>query len=118
MFDRNPAPNGTFSVAGGNAHTAKENPADNNSKTVESLIDSFTSYKNHNGGVWTRGEMKVFKNLKVADSAIGFTSASGSLGRDIFTSRVTESLFVGETENIGNPRTPEEIAYGRSLPKP
>jgi cell migration-inducing and hyaluronan-binding protein len=118
MFDRNPAPNGTFSVAGGNAHTAKENPADNNSKTVESLIDSFTSYKNRNGGVWTRGEMKVFKNYKVADSAIGFTSASGSLGRDIFTSKVTESLFVGETENIGNPRTPEEIAYGRSLPKP
>src|SRR4029453_13051969 len=37
MFDRNPAPNGTFSVAGGNAHTAKENPADGNSKTVESL---------------------------------------------------------------------------------
>jgi cell migration-inducing and hyaluronan-binding protein len=25
---------------------------------------------------------------------------------------------VGETENIGNPTTPEEIAYGRSLPKP
>jgi hypothetical protein len=23
---------------------------------------------------------------------------------------------VGETDNIGNPRTPEEIAYGRSLP--
>jgi cell migration-inducing and hyaluronan-binding protein len=25
---------------------------------------------------------------------------------------------VGETENVGNPRTQEEIAYGRSLPKP
>jgi len=25
---------------------------------------------------------------------------------------------VGETENIGNPRTPAEIAYGRSLPEP
>jgi cell migration-inducing and hyaluronan-binding protein len=25
---------------------------------------------------------------------------------------------VGETENIGNPRTPAEIAYGRSLPHP
>jgi len=31
---------------------------------------------------------------------------------------VTDSLFVGETDNIGNPRTPEEVAYGRSLPKP
>ena len=28
-----------------------------------------------------------------------------------------DSLVVGETENSGNPRTPEELAYGRSLPK-
>jgi cell migration-inducing and hyaluronan-binding protein len=28
------------------------------------------------------------------------------------------ALFVGETDNIGNPTTPEEIAYGRSLPYP
>jgi cell migration-inducing and hyaluronan-binding protein len=27
-------------------------------------------------------------------------------------------LFVGETENIGNPRAPAELAYGRSLPQP
>jgi cell migration-inducing and hyaluronan-binding protein len=118
MFDRGPEPNGTFTVAGGRAHSAKENPADANSKTVESLIDGFTAYKNRNNAIWTRGEMKVFRNLKVADSGIGFTSASGSLGRDVFTSRVTDSLFVGETENIGNPRTPAEIAYGRSLPHP
>jgi cell migration-inducing and hyaluronan-binding protein len=31
---------------------------------------------------------------------------------------VVDSLFVGETENIGNPRTPAEKAYGRSLPEP
>jgi cell migration-inducing and hyaluronan-binding protein len=31
---------------------------------------------------------------------------------------VVDSLFVGETENIGNPKTPSEIAYGRSLPEP
>ena len=35
-----------------------------------------------------------------------------------YTSRVVDSLFVGETENIGNPRTPAEMAYGRSLPEP
>ncbi len=29
-----------------------------------------------------------------------------------------DSLFVGETENIGNPTTDGEKAYGRSLPKP
>jgi cell migration-inducing and hyaluronan-binding protein len=31
---------------------------------------------------------------------------------------VVDSLFVGESENIGNPRTPAEMAYGRSLPQP
>jgi cell migration-inducing and hyaluronan-binding protein len=30
---------------------------------------------------------------------------------------VVDSLFLGETDNIGNPTTPEEKAYGRSLPK-
>ncbi len=35
-----------------------------------------------------------------------------------YTSRVVDSLFVGETDNVGNPRTPAEMAYGRSLPEP
>jgi cell migration-inducing and hyaluronan-binding protein len=56
--------------------------------------------------------------VKVADNAMGYTHASGSAGRDPFTSLVVDSLFVGETENIGNPGTAEEKAYGRSLPKP
>ncbi len=68
--------------------------------------------------MWSRGEMHVYKNLKVADNAIGYTHASGNAGRSAFTSRVVDSLFVGETENIGNPKTPAEMAYGRSLPEP
>jgi cell migration-inducing and hyaluronan-binding protein len=62
--------------------------------------------------------MHVFSNAKMADNAMDYTHASGSAGRDPFTSRVVDSLFVGETENIGNPRTDAEKAYGRSLPKP
>ena len=34
------------------------------------------------------------------------------------TSKVVDSLFVGESDNIGNPTTPAEKAYGRSLPYP
>jgi cell migration-inducing and hyaluronan-binding protein len=49
---------------------------------------------------------------------MGYTHASGSAGRDAFTSKMVDSLFVGETENIGNPMTDGEKAYGRSLPKP
>src|SRR5690606_1030220 len=56
--------------------------------------------------------------LKLADNGIGYTHASGNLGEAPFTSRVIDSLFVGETENIGNPSTPAEEAYGRSLPFP
>ena len=49
-----------------------ENPADANSKTVETVFEDLTSYKNRNGGIWGRGEMHVFKNVKLADNAIGY----------------------------------------------
>ncbi len=117
MLDRGPRPDGTFTVAGGNPHIARANPADPNSEMVENVFEDFTGYKNRNGAIWVRGEMKTFRNIKLADNAIGFTAASGNLGNSVFTSRVVDSLIVGETDNIGNPRTPEEIAYGRSLPK-
>src|SRR5690606_15439880 len=67
---------------------------------------------------WARGEMHMYKNLKMADNAIGFTHASGNFNQSAFTSRVVDSLFVGESDNIGNPETPAEVAYGRSLPHP
>ena len=117
MFDRNVAPNGTFGVTG-SSHTGLENPADANSKALESVFEDLTAYKNRNGAIWGRGEMHVFRNVKLADNANGFTHASGAFGRYAFTSKVVDSLFVGETENIGNPRTDAEKAYGRSLPKP
>jgi cell migration-inducing and hyaluronan-binding protein len=115
MFDRGPRADGHFAVGG---HISLANPADANGPQVESVIEDFTSYKNRNSGMWSRGEMHVYKNLKVADNAIGYTHASGNSGRSAFTSRVVDSLFVGETENIGNPKTPAEKAYGRSLPEP
>jgi cell migration-inducing and hyaluronan-binding protein len=115
MLDRGPRPDGHFAVGG---HISLVNPADANGPQAESVFENFTSYKNRNGGLWSRGEMHTYKNLKLADNAIGYTHASGNFGQSAFTSRVIDSLFVGETENIGNPRTPAEIAYGRSLPEP
>ncbi|MBN1510407.1 MAG: G8 domain-containing protein, partial [Phycisphaerae bacterium] len=116
MFDRGPRPDGTFTVGGSNYHFAFSNPADPNSEPKGSVFENFTGYKNRNGAVWGRGEMHLYRNLKLADNAIGFTHASGAPGIAPYTSRVVDSLFVGESENIGNPRTPEEVAYGRSLP--
>ena len=89
---------------------------------METVFEDLTAYKNRNGGFWGRGEMRTYRNITSADNAIGYTQASGLGGgaslEDPYTSRVLNSLFVGETENIGNPSTPEEKKYGRSLPKP
>jgi len=115
LGDRAPRADGRFAVGG---YISLVNPADANSAQVESVVEDFTSYKNRNSGIWARGELHLYKNLKMADNGIGFTHASGNTGRSLYTSRVVDSLFVGETENSGNPRTPAEKAYGRSLPFP
>jgi hypothetical protein len=116
MFDRNINDENIFGLTG-NSHMPKEDPADPDSKGVISVFADLIGYKNRNGGIWGRGENHIFRNMKLADNAIGFTHSSGSGGKDPFTSLVIDSLFVGETDNIGNPVTPEELAYGRSLPK-
>ena len=115
MGDRAPRADGHFAVGG---YISLVNPADANSAQAESVVEDFTSYKNRNSGIWARGELRLYKNLKMADNGIGFTQASGNFGQSAYTSRVVDSRFVGETENIGNPRTPAEKAYGRSLPFP
>src|SRR5215468_1662213 len=99
MFDRNlSGTDGRFGVTG-SSQTGHENPADANSKAVESVFEDLTAYKNRNGAIWGRGELHLFRNVKLADNAIGFTHASGEFGRYAFTSKVVDSLFVGETEN-------------------
>ena len=117
MFDRGPSPNGTFNV-GGAGHIAYADPTDTKSEILPSVVANYTAYKNRNGAIWGRVEYHLFTNLKLADNAIGFTHAAGGPGLTPYTTRVVDSLFVGESENIGNPTTPAEIAYGRSLPKP
>jgi len=115
MLDRGPRPDGTFGIAGPNL-ISRADPSDPNSEVIVARFDDFTGYKNRNGAIWGRGELHLYTNLKLADNAIGFTHASGAPGAAAYTSRVVDSLFVGETDNIGNPTRPEEIAYGRSLP--
>jgi cell migration-inducing and hyaluronan-binding protein len=117
MFDRNVAADGTFGVTG-TVYIPRKNVADNTSAPVENLFQDLTAYKNRNGGLWMRGEATLFRGLKMADNAIGMTFASGLGGGASFTSKTSDSLFVGESDNIGNPTTKAEIAYGRSLPKP
>lgn len=116
MLDRGPTAKGNFDLAG-NTHLAYADPSDRNSEKLTSVIEDFTAYKNH-AAIWGRGEHHVFRDMKLADNAIGYTHAFPGLapGGAEFTSKVVDSLFVGETANIGNPRSEAEIAYGRSLP--
>src|SRR5687768_7964222 len=116
MFDRNIYEDNTFGLAT-IPFLPLANPADLDSEVVETHFESLTSYKNRNGGLWSRGDLFVFSNLKLADNAIGMTPAAGDIGSSRFKTRLVDSLVVGETDNSGNPRTPEEVAYGRSLPK-
>ncbi|MCL6252354.1 hypothetical protein M3P36_15040, partial [Altererythrobacter sp. KTW20L] len=93
-------------------------PTDLESEVMETHFENLTAYKNRNGGLWGRGDLYVYRNMKLADNAIGMTQAAGDIGSLPFSSLLVDSLVVGETDNIGNPTTPEELAYGRSLPKP
>src|SRR5690606_29883730 len=106
----------TFGLTG-NSHMPRENPADPNSKVVITYLDDLTAYKNRNGGIWGRGENHVFRNAKLADNAIGFTHSSGSGGKGPVSSLVVDSLFGGETDNVGSAEAPAELACGRSVPK-
>jgi hypothetical protein len=117
MQDRAPKADGRLVVGG---YISLADPTDSKSAPVASVVEDFTAYKNRNSGIWARGEMHIYKGLKMADNGIGYTHAAGNFGRAAYpyTSRVVDSLFVGESENIGNPATPAEKAYGRSLPQP
>ncbi|MGZ5986710.1 MAG: G8 domain-containing protein, partial [Caulobacteraceae bacterium] len=94
MFDRGPAPNGTFTV-GGAGHIAYADPNDTKSEILPAVVADYTAYKNRNGAIWGRGEYHLFSNLKLADNAIGFTHAAGGAGLAPYTTKVVDSLFVG-----------------------
>ena len=118
MFDRGTNAQGKFNL-GGNSHLPYTDPSNLNSPRLETVIQDFTDYKSSGAAIWARGENHVFKGLKLADSAIGYTHAYPGVAPNHgdFTSRVEDSLFVGESDNRGTPKTANEIKYGRTMPR-
>src|SRR5690606_4327654 len=110
MIDRHINEDNTFTTAS-IPWLPLRDPTDLESEVMETHFEDLTAYKNRNGGLWGRGDLYIYRNAKFADNAIGMTQAAGDIGTSRFSSLLIESLVVGETENIGNPRTPEEIAY-------
>jgi cell migration-inducing and hyaluronan-binding protein len=118
MFDRGPNPQGRFNL-GGNTHMALTDPSDTTSARVDSVLKDNTFYKSRGAAIWARGEHHIFDGLKIADSAIGYTHAYPGVApfHGDYTSKVINSLFVGESDNKGTPKTDAEKAYGRTLPR-
>ena len=118
MFDRGPNAQGRFNL-GGNTHLPYTDPSDTNSTRLESVLKDNTFYKSRGAAIWARGENHVFDGLKIADSAIGYTHAYPGVApyHGDYTSKVMNSLFVGESDNKGTPTTEAEKAYGRTLPR-
>jgi cell migration-inducing and hyaluronan-binding protein len=118
MFDRGTNAQGKFNL-GGNTHLPYTDPSDTNSARLESVLKDITIYKSRGAAIWARGEHHVFDGLKIADSAIGYTHAYPGVAtyHGDYTSKVVNSLFVGESDNKGTPKTAAEVAYGRSLPR-
>ncbi len=118
MFDRGTNAQGKFNL-GGNTHLPYTDPSDTNSARLETVIKDLTIYKSKGAAIWARGENHIFDGLKIADSAIGYTHAYPGVApyHGDYTSKVLNSLFVGESDNKGTPKTPAEIKYGRTMPR-
>ena len=118
MFDRGTNAQGRFNL-GGNTHLPYTKPGDTTSARLETVIKDLTIYKSTGAAIWARGENHVFDGLKIADSAIGYTHAYPGVAayHGDYTSKVLNSLFVGESDNKGTPKTEAEIKYGRTMPR-
>ncbi|XP_029017539.1 cell surface hyaluronidase isoform X2 [Betta splendens] len=78
--------------------------ADPSRPRVAAVIDTLVSFKNNDLGAWIRGGDIIIKNSAFADNGVGLSFASdGSYPKDEGSSQeVTQSLFVGESQNRGN----------------
>ena len=73
MFDRNiNAANNTFGVDRQLASCPRKIPLTRTARRWKRVFENLTTYKNRNGGIWGRGEMHIFRNVKLADNAIGY----------------------------------------------
>ncbi|KAM5171349.1 cell surface hyaluronidase CEMIP2-like [Mantella aurantiaca] len=71
---------------------------------VPALIDRLIAFKNNDHGAWARGGDIIFRNSGFSDNGIGLTLASdGTFPTDEGSSlEVSDSIFVGESENVGS----------------
>lgn len=78
---------------------------------VDVYFSNCIAYKCREHGIWTRGSHHVWYNAKMLDNHIGFDSPGGP-------SILRDSVIVAESDNIGNPVSPNWLPdyNGRSRP--
>ncbi|XP_046332539.2 cell surface hyaluronidase-like [Haliotis rufescens] len=89
------------------SHTPMTTPTDTGGPFDKSYLYEFTAYKNRGHNVWTKAGIVIMSNFTLADAAQGITMAAASTGT---YAKLTNSMLVGETENLGLPQEP----FGRS----
>ncbi|CAH1266051.1 TMEM2 [Branchiostoma lanceolatum] len=99
--------------------------ADLRQPRVPAMIEGLISFKNWLEGAWVRGGDIWFDKCAFVDNGIGLTMASeGTFPNDEGSSQqVWNSIFIGESENVGSPDGARVWAMGgvkhteRSLPQ-
>ncbi|GAM19655.1 hypothetical protein SAMD00019534_028300 [Acytostelium subglobosum LB1] len=101
-----------------NRYKPREDSTDFDSPAATSVFKGLTTYKNRWRGGWARGGSLVFSHCAFADNAIGFTLASeGNFPEDPGQTQIIEnSVFVGESDNIGQASSWIPARRGRSNP--
>jgi cell migration-inducing and hyaluronan-binding protein len=74
---------------------------------LTAIFENLVAYKNRQWGIWTRGSPFHFNNVRCYDNMNGLLAVPGS-------NYVENSLFVGDSDNVGIPRNAGE--NGRSRP--
>eukprot|EP01132_Coremiostelium_polycephalum_P000662 gene662-821_t len=102
----------------GQRYKPRSNPKDPNSEPRPSIFTGLVSYKNRWRGGWARGGYLIFNRCSFGDNAIGFTIGSeGTHPADPYVGQeMNHCLFVGESENIGQPSSWIPVNRGRTNP--
>ncbi|KAF2078654.1 hypothetical protein CYY_000025 [Polysphondylium violaceum] len=93
-------------------------PTNWDSARAPAYFYDFSAYKNKWIGLWARGGDLIFDNCKFADNAISATLAQeGTMPADYGSSQsIKNSIFVAESENIGQASNGINTYAGRTIP--
>lgn len=95
---RDPGGNNYWSLPTGYHPMANPTALDKPDVPQEAVFESFSAWRNMFRGVWTRNGKVRWRHLRSADNGVGITFAT-----NLLSATLEESLFIGRTNNMGNP---------------